>query len=629
MGGSPAHGLNRGLGEAIICYVGQCKVRLYKRIRSEKQKSRDRPFRPICRRRRTRRARLRPTSARSELIAIQQRIVERLKNEIQSSIGKNPPAIEIYYEEYWKELDRYQRISSRRELVDACAAADVVYCGDYHTLRQAQATAVKLIEELLARGRDVTVAVEMVASDRQHALDRYVAGEIDDESFLAEIDYTNTWDFHWEPYRCLLALCRREGLRALAINSDPKDAASRVVERDVHAAQIIAQATLERSGSLVFVLDGDLHVARDHLPFVVDSLLKARGASRRKVLIHQNADPIYWRLAEEGLEREEVVRLADDAFCVISATPLVKLQSYLNWEQNHDELCSLRHGDGGGRLRRAGDDEEDEDGYDSGHPDYAEKVQEIIATIAGFLGIAAPGLDDFSVYTTGDLDFLAKLGRDGRFSRAEISEIKRQVRAGESYFIPRVNIIYLADLTTWRAAEEASHFINSVCAGFEGKRRDARDAFYYRAVREAIGFFGSRIIDHKRCCMSFDDFSEFIASRRARHLDPFEGRIRAIGRLALRHRGAERAWLAGGKFSGEGAIHQKAPALVNGVAHALGYILGDKLYNALASGRVTKEYVRGLYHDPLRPGAAERRYLELVKKLEGVAHRAPAESERF
>ncbi|HVY62994.1 MAG TPA: hypothetical protein VHF22_15155, partial [Planctomycetota bacterium] len=102
-----------------------------------------------------------PTAARSELIAIQQRIVERLKSEIETSLGKLSPAVEIYYDEYFRELTSFERVSSKRELVAACAAADIVYCGDYHTLRQSQDTAAKLVWELLVSGRDVTVAVEM------------------------------------------------------------------------------------------------------------------------------------------------------------------------------------------------------------------------------------------------------------------------------------------------------------------------------------------------------------------------------------------------------------------------------------------------------------------------------------
>lgn len=557
----------------------------------------------------------RPNAAREELIQIQKRIVARLEQEIESSIGRLSPAVSLYYEEYWKEVESFERLSSKKELLEACATADIVYCGDYHTLRQSQETARKLIDELSRRRANVTVALEMVPIEHQGALDAYMAGTLSDEEFLAAVDYGNTWDFQWPPYRDILRLCRERGLRAVAINSDPAASSSHVLDRDFAAASVIVAETKARPDALVFVFDGDLHVARDHLPLIVRSSLQQDRLERRAVIVHQNAEPIYWKLAEEGLERVvDVVRIARDCYCVLSATPLVKLQSYLNWEQNHQELCAFVHPS----WRTI-----------EGGADYTEQMHELVTTIASFLGIEHPALDDFVVYTTGDLDFLDVLARDSRFKPRDIAEIRRQIEASESYFIPRANIIYLADLSLYCAAEEAAHFINTTCAGFEGTRRDARDAFFYQAMREALGFFGSRIIDHRRYCMSEDDFREFLAANARKRLDARGRQLRAVARAVLRWREAERRLLATGRLGRIDPILRLPPALQTAVAHALGYIVGDKLYNALLAGLVEKAEVRELFFDPLAAGAAEVRYLALVKRLAGVDHGVPSRSERL
>ena len=556
------------------------------------------------------------SAARQELIQIQKKIVARLQDEIQGSIGRVSPTVELYYDEYAKEVEGFERLSSKRELFDACAAADIVYCGDYHTLRQSQQTARKLVEELARRRANVTVALEMVSIEHQPALDEYMAGGIGEDEFLRRVDYGNTWDFAWAPYREILDVCRRKGLRAVAINSDPAASSSHVLERDFAAANVIVSETAARPDALVFVFDGDLHVARDHLPLIVRSALQRRGLKRRAVIVHQNAEPIYWNLAEQGLERVvDVVRIAADCYCVLSATPLVKLQSYLNWEQNHDELCAFSH-----PTWRVGE----------GEPDYTEQMHELVTTIAEFLEIQDPGLDDFIVYTTGDLDFLQALERDPRFKPREIAEIRRQIEASESYFIPKANIIYLSDLTLHRAAEEAAHFINTICSGFDGTRRDARDAFFYRTMKEAIGFFGSRIIDHKRYCVSEEDFREFLNANGKKRLDGEGRQLRAIARLVLRHRAAERRQIeTRARLARVDSIYRQPPAMSNAVAHALGYIVGDKLYNALISGKMDKKEIRALFYDPLPPGAAEPRYLALVERLNDVDHGVPKQSERF
>lgn len=559
--------------------------------------------------------------ARSEIIAIQRAIVERLKREIDASIGPVPPAVQLYYEEYWKEIADFEAVSSKHELLDACEAAEIVYVGDYHTLRQSQETAAKLLDELLLRGREVVLALEMVPSDRQDVLERYVAREIDDLEFLRAIDYARVWDFQWEPYRKLLGLARCEGVSVVGINSEPADPRTRVIERDFNAARVIVRETLARPGATILVLDGDLHVARDHLPLIVDSELRKAGATRRRAVVHQNADAIWWKLAERGLEREvDVVRIAEGCFCVFSATPLVKLQSYVNWEQNHDELCVAPHPE----WRRGGGGEAD--------ADHVERMHEMVRTIAGFLELPPEGLDDFSLYTLDDLDFLEILRRDPRFGKAELAAIERQVREAESTFVPKANIIYLADLTVHRAAEEATHFIHAVRSGLAMGRRGARDAFYVEALTEALGFFGSRVIDPGRTCLSFEDLAEVADAGDdggAAEGRKSARRFRKIARLSLAHREAERRWLGGRRFLPPRGILARDRRVVSGVAHTLGYILGDKLHNALVQGCVGKALVRELFTDPLKPGAAERRYLALVERLEGVGHGVPLESQRF
>ena len=77
-------------------------------------------------------------AARRELLAIQKRLWRRLKREIEATISENPPNVEIYQEEYQRDLARYQATSSKRELVETAAKADVVYVGDYHTLPHSQ-----------------------------------------------------------------------------------------------------------------------------------------------------------------------------------------------------------------------------------------------------------------------------------------------------------------------------------------------------------------------------------------------------------------------------------------------------------------------------------------------------------
>ena len=49
------------------------------------------------------------------------------------------------------------------------------------------------------------------------------------------------------------------------------------------------------------------------------------------------------------------------------------------------------------------------------------------------------------------------------------------------------------------ASEEATHFLRHVVSGCQ-EPLNLVDAFYARALEEAVGFLGSKMLNHKRKC---------------------------------------------------------------------------------------------------------------------------------
>jgi hypothetical protein len=557
-------------------------------------------------------------SARRELIAIQKRLWRRLRKEIQSSLVEQPGNVAIYLEEYERELLDFEAPATRDELLASVLSAAIVYVGDYHTLRQSQKTLVRLLTAASIARPEVVLALELVHSSQQAALDAFMKGEVDEGEFKKLIRYDETWGFDWRNYREIFTLARRRGLRVVGINSDPKHHdRDHLLERDLRAAEVIVRETLARPRALVFVFDGDLHVARDHLPLVVDSLLERAGKKRAKTLVHQNAEAIYWRLAAEGKEHEcSVVRLRPDAFCVFNASPIEKLQSYMNWQSERDELTPKDDSDWAEIMA------EDEDDLDDDEPstgqDYTEQVLGFIQTLAHFLGIQRDDLDDFELFTVKDLDFLDYLAE--RFTDEELEELKRQVETGESFFIPKGNIIYLADLSVSNAAEECAHFIHWKCSGTACHMEDLRFDFYLRTITEALGFFGSKVVNHRRECWREADCLKFLARRQgARQMSGEERFQRVACELVVQHKENERRKLAGGRWSKLSKIYDQPAPMHMLVTHMLGHMLGERLYDGLVAGDLTKEYIHDLFferHEDAR--SALDRYMDLVARTQKV-----------
>lgn len=79
------------------------------------------------------------------------------------------------------------RIATWSDLMEGVAWADVVVLGEEHDDEVAHRFQLAIVEEMLATWPKTAVALEMIERDEQDALDAYLAGEQDRETFLAAI----------------------------------------------------------------------------------------------------------------------------------------------------------------------------------------------------------------------------------------------------------------------------------------------------------------------------------------------------------------------------------------------------------------------------------------------------------
>ncbi len=543
--------------------------------------------------------------SREELIRIQKRIVRNLKREINELTGADVPPIRQYLREYENEFKHFREISSKASLVRAARRAQIVYLGDFHTLRISQLAAVRFLTDLLVSNRRVVLALEMLQSCHQPAIATFLRGEISEGKLLREINYAQTWGFDWKHYRDILLFARENNIETVGLNTTPQRVKNRLRARDEHAAQIITSITTESPDSLVYVLYGDLHIARGHLPTTVDRMLTERNESRRKVIIYQNNETVYWRLAAVGLEEKvSVAQIDRESFCIFNTTPLVKFHSVLNWSEQLEELPQ--------RLPPGWESEGEE------LTDYCDFVSEISQTIADFLGIEEPDIENFTVYTSTDLNFLEALAREHNYDASEVREFEQDLLLSKSCFHPKGNIIYLSSLSVNRAAEESTRFLNSICAQHKGKRKNRLDEFYFRVMTEALGFLGSKVFNHKRRAKPTSYYEAVRDRNRGLKLSEKDQVFDSICRCVLEHRKIEEQMMEKAKLpSSQRKLFSLPRAVLLGSCNAIGHILGEGLYYALIDERISKAQLRNLFYVPLeQPNVAANTYRDLITYLE-------------
>ena len=117
-----------------------------------------------------------------------------------------------------------------RNLDDKLRAAKVIYVGEEHPNPHHHAVELEVLSRAYAADPSVALGLEMLPRTMQAPLDNFVSGALDEDAFLAAVDWKKTWGYAWGFYRPLLEFCREHRLRAWALNA-PRSLAHAVAER--------------------------------------------------------------------------------------------------------------------------------------------------------------------------------------------------------------------------------------------------------------------------------------------------------------------------------------------------------------------------------------------------------------
>lgn len=532
---------------------------------------------------------LMPLLPHEELYRMQRKLYLRNKEIIDHSVLIKEPDFDRYQKRYQRKVANYKRIVSHEEMLNAIQEADIIYVGDYHTCNQSQRSFLRILKAVIKKTKNIMIGLELIHKNNQKVLDSYMRGEIEDGDFLKKIGFHQHWIFDlWGNFRPIIDFAKYHHVNMFALDAAGID--SPLKERDETTAELIAKYITKNPGKKLFVLIGDLHLAPQHLPEEVAKILKNVSPPLKAITLYQNSESIYWKLAKKGIEDQvEVVKIDDSSFCRMHTPPVVCQQSYINWLE-HEE----------------------------GEIDYADAKHsflELVDRISDFLNIKlGKEKDDVEVYTSGDLGFLKRLSRKKNFTKRELKAVKLQILSSESYYIAKQKIVYLANLSVNHASEEASHFIKHLCSGTEFPR-DFVDAFYANILHEALGFFGSKLINSKRKCLHEIGFRDILAYFDTVRV-PNDRRLEyETAHLVTEYFKYEKK----GKSLQYAATFNLDATLFMSVTHALGYMLGDKMYYAMKSGKLKCPKIKEMFFDKWQgEGRPFEAYSAATRSVKGV-----------
>lgn len=530
-----------------------------------------------------------PEAVRRAVLRLRRGVQRLMQTELRACTGGGSPALERYQREYLREFQRHHQLASFGDLVQSLLERDLVFIGDYHTLRQSQDLARRLLERAAADRRPLTLALEMVLQEHQSHLDAYMQGRTGETEFLERIQYRRTWNFAWENYKPLLDAARELDVPVVGVNHRVAPGRNSLRQRDEAIAASLVEAILERPAARLMVLIGDMHLAAPHLPKALDVRLEARHLQRRSLVVFQNSDSLYWTLAERGAgTRSQVVRLGADRFCVMEVPPYVKLQSYLGWERALEDLAGVEDPDEGSAL------DESTSGL----------LQALVRQLCHFFEVP-PVVAAWEVFTSLDEHFFAAIESNESLPPSRAREIHLLAFANRSVTVPELELVYLPFFSVNHAAEEAMHVLQHCLVGPAVHERDASEAFYARAWDAAMGFFGSRLVNPHRRAVGEDELRHFLHGAARRLREPQLAFRKVVARFVLQHKDHEQRRLEGGRGRLKQIYEQDLDVTLE-VTYALGSMLGERLAELLLAGRLSRDSLREHWLGAPARGAAER-----------------------
>ncbi|MCC6277391.1 MAG: ChaN family lipoprotein [Oligoflexia bacterium] len=530
-------------------------------------------------------------TAREQLLKMQRIILRQIKNEVFRLEGPSRKGLASYYSRYQRELRGFARVSSKRELLSEVRKAQIVFGADFHAFSQSQRTHLRILRSLSQVNRPVILCLEAFGSRFQKEIERYLQGKVSDAEFLKRSQYFENWGFPWENYQVLFEYARANKVKVFGINDvNARRPEKELRRRDLHSATVISKIHRENPTALIYVIYGDLHLAKGHLPKLTRKLIGSRTQARF-VTIFQNSENLYWRLAKRKLEDHvDVVRLRSDAFCVVNSPPWLKWQAYLSFLEGSAVQERRERGDAG-----------------------AEFIHEMIKVISQVWGVTPLCQHDYNIYSY--FDFRLFKGISEVSKRKNKSALLKLVEGERNFFIPHPRTFFLLNYTVNHGASLAGQYLHAKMRRERELHYDFPGDLVPLIWIEAIGFFASRVLNSRRKPNSHSDLPVKSQST----LIVLEQQLKE--RLALK---------------GDQVLKALRPQAGRRFGHYylagryMGSQLGAQIYNAFRAGSLRPSELHRWLRKPVANKASFYVfYTEVLRFLKGLENPEPKLEERL
>ena len=520
--------------------------------------------------------------------------MRKTQAQVRARLGPEPREVLEYRKAHDRELGRRFQLATKSELLTEISQAEIFFGGDFHALGQAQRTHLRILRSL-DLSRPLVLALEAFPHTCQEQLDQFMSGQLSIDRLPEAVNWEKIWGFPFENYRPILEFAFKHRIRLIALNDlgrtlKQRDRlAAKILERELNPTSdpgrkpnqpsthqtkyVQSKNSHAKNGEvrpLVYVIFGELHLAHAHLPLALE---KSLGRPVKSVTLYINSSRIYFQLARQDLEQTtDLVKLGRGLYCALTSPPWVQWQSYLLFlEQTGDLDLS--------RWDEVDEDEFDEDEFES-EPDFdpTDHVTAITKILAADfkMNIKQLKFGDLSVYGSSDERLWRYLKKS--LNKRDQALVQELISNHRSFLIPSEGIGYMAHPTVNHAAYLAGQYLHSKLISRARPIWDFPQDFHALIWQEAVGFFASKMINHKRVAESLHDLqAQFLLAGAAQ---------KDILKLVLDQRMSELIFLQEGRRRPLKFKPRRRSSYLE-AARILGGMLGERLYLAMRSRKLS------------------------------------------
>lgn len=253
--------------------------------------------------------------------------------------GSDPSTTLVSYQRTFDEqLGSYERSVSFAEVMDAARRSQVVYVGDFHPMRSVKEMFLRIVQEGADPQRPCIVLLEEFPAKHNRHLKAYLQGNIDDNGLRSKAwayDRNGSWGGVLAIVQYAKEHRKKQGIDVWGIDqrfatpsqehmphTGPQQLSLR--ERTEGMAAQVEQYLDD--GKQIFVLAGELHLAPDKLPALLNGKVKS------SIPIFQGPDEMFWQLFAQGLAYKGAVKTSAGAYYLTNGNPLFRAMVQNNAE---------------------------------------------------------------------------------------------------------------------------------------------------------------------------------------------------------------------------------------------------------------------------------------------------------